>query len=142
MHTGDCAKATYWRDGKYQLDAIGKFNTVLRDWRSGDVIEMDVHLFDLLHRLGAQLDATGPFEVVCGYRSPATNAQLAAHSSGVAKHSLHMRGMAVDIRLPGVQLAGLRQAALDLGGGGVGYYPRSGFVHVDTGRVRSWGPKA
>jgi uncharacterized protein YcbK (DUF882 family) len=99
---------------------------------------MDTGLFDLLHQLSGRLETSGPFQIISGYRSPATNAALHARSSGVAKHSLHMEGMATDIRVPGVELGRLRAAALDIGRGGVGYYPQSNFVHVDTGRVRRW----
>jgi len=110
----------------------------MRDFRTGDTIGMDVGLMDILYRLRTALDSSQPFEIISAYRSPKTNAYLAARSSGVAKHSYHTKGMAIDIRLPGRQLRDVRRAALDLRLGGVGYYPRSNFVHVDTGRVRFW----
>lgn len=137
-HTGEQLKAVYWADGVYQPDGLADIYRVLRDHRTGDVHPMDSRLLDLLHRLSTTLDANQPFHVISGYRSPATNARLAANSDGVAKRSLHMQGLAIDIRLPGRELADLRRAALALQGGGVGYYPGSNFVHVDIGRVRSW----
>lgn len=100
---------------------------------------IDTRLLDLLHRVGAALGASQPFQVISGYRSPASNLMLAEHSSGVAKRSLHMEGKAIDVRLPGVEPADLRRAGLALQGGGVGYYPGSNFVHLDVGRVRAWG---
>jgi uncharacterized protein YcbK (DUF882 family) len=99
---------------------------------------IDPALLDLLHDLGARTGSTKPFEVISGYRSPATNEALRRASDGVARSSLHMSGRAIDIRLADVALPALRDAAIGLHGGGVGYYPRSDFVHVDTGRVRFW----
>jgi uncharacterized protein YcbK (DUF882 family) len=137
-HTGEQLKAVYWADGAFQPDGLDQIYQVLRDHRTGDVSPIDGRLLDLLHRLSTTLDASQPFHVISGYRSPATNAKLAANSGGVAKRSLHMQGLAIDIRLPGRELDNVRKAALALGGGGVGYYPSSNFVHVDVGRVRSW----
>jgi len=139
LHTGEEVGATYLRDGHLQNDGLQTLNHVLRDWRSGEVWDMDPQLFDLLYSLRQRLDSKAPFELISAYRSPKTNAKLAANSNGVAKRSLHMRGMAVDIRLPERDLKALHQAALSLKGGGVGLYSKSGFVHVDTGRVRRWG---
>ena len=99
---------------------------------------MDQRLFDLLHLLQQQVGSKGSYHVISGYRSPKTNAMLNSKSNGVAKRSLHMQGRAIDIRLPGVELKHLRQAALNLKAGGVGYYPKSNFIHVDTGRTRFW----
>lgn len=137
-HTGEQLTATYWADGEYQDGEIAAIDRVLRDFRSGDVFAIDRRLFDVLHALQQKTAARGPFEVISGYRSPATNDLLRRTSSGVAKDSLHTHGRAIDIRLPGLALAELRRAALDLRAGGVGYYPASNFVHVDTGRVRRW----
>jgi uncharacterized protein YcbK (DUF882 family) len=111
---------------------------VLRDHRTDEVAEMDPRLLDLLFNLQGKLGASTPFHVISGYRSPRSNAMLVAKGGGVAKKSLHMQGKAIDIRLPGRELADLRKAALGLKAGGVGYYPKSDFVHVDVGRVRHW----
>jgi len=139
LHTGEEIGATYLRDGQLQNDGLKTLNHVLRDWRSGEVWNMDPQLLDLLYSLRRRMDSQAPFELISAYRSPKTNAALAANSNGVAKRSLHMRGMAVDIRLPERDLKALHQAALSLKAGGVGLYSKSGFIHVDTGRVRRWG---
>ena len=139
LHTGEEVAATYLRDGVLQAEALDRLNHVLRDWRSGEVWQMDRNLLDLLYALRRSMDSEQPFELISAYRSPKTNANLASKSNGVAKRSLHMRGMAVDVRLPERDLKALHQAALALQGGGVGLYTKSGFIHVDTGRVRRWG---
>jgi uncharacterized protein YcbK (DUF882 family) len=113
-------------------------NRALRDFRTGDIHPIAPGLLDLLSRLHEKLGSHEPFQVISGYRSPRTNATLHQHSSGVASRSLHMQGMAIDIRLEGTALSNLRGAALALKAGGVGYYPSSDFVHVDVGRVRRW----
>jgi uncharacterized protein YcbK (DUF882 family) len=110
----------------------------MRDWRTGDEHFIDPGLFDALHAIGGKLETSQPFQIISGYRSPRTNAMLHARSSGVAEHSQHTIGKAIDVRVPGVELSNLRNAALSLGAGGVGFYPISNFVHVDTGRVRQW----
>lgn len=138
LHTGEKLSAVYWADGAYQQDSLADIYHLLRDFRSGDVSPIDSGLLDLLHSLSMKLDTTAEFQVVSGYRSPTTNAMLAKNSSGVARHSLHMDGLAIDIRLPGRDLAKVHRAALALKGGGVGYYPVSDFVHMDVGRVRQW----
>ena len=120
----------------YRAAALGQVNSFLRDFRTREVHDIDPKLLDLLHRLAGELDAAEPYHVISGYRSPRTNSALRSKSGGVAKYSLH--GKAIDIRIPGVPLARVREAALDLKLGGVGYYPGSDFVHVDTGRVRAW----
>lgn len=142
-HTGERIELVYAAGNEFDTVAMERLNHFLRDHYSGEVGRMDPQLFDLLHalraRVGAQLTGRGAFEVISAYRSPVTNANLrSSRSGGVAKNSLHMQGRAMDIRLPGVPLAALRLAALSLRAGGVGYYPRDGFVHVDTGAVRSW----
>lgn len=137
-HTGEHTRATYWADGEYVASELTALDQLLRDFRSGEVAIMDPRLFDILYNLQRLTAASGTFQVISGYRSPATNAQLRAHSTGVARNSLHMRGQAIDIRLAGVELRDLHRAALALRAGGVGYYPSSDFVHVDTGRVRAW----
>jgi uncharacterized protein YcbK (DUF882 family) len=138
IHTGEKVSATYWADGNYIPEEIAEIDRVLRDHRSNEVMAMDHKLYDLLYTLQQQVEKPGTYQLISGYRSPATNAKLRNASSGVAKRSLHMRGKAVDIRLPGVELKHLRQAALSLRAGGVGYYPKSNFIHVDTGRPRFW----
>ena len=139
LHTGESLDTVYWADGTYVPGALGEVDRVLRDFRTGDVCSIDRRLLDLLVGLRQRLETGEPFQVISGYRSPQTNAVLHAHSEGVASHSLHMEGMAIDIRVPGRALSAVRAAALDLQSGGVGYYPASDFVHVDTGRVRRWG---
>ena len=139
LHTGEKLDLPYWIEGDYVPDALAEINRVLRDFRTDQVAAIDTGLLDLLHRVNAALGTSRPFQVISGYRSPASNQMLSSHSSGVAKHSLHMEGKAIDIRLPGIPLADLRRAGLMLKGGGVGYYPGSNFVHLDVGRVRTWG---
>lgn len=138
LHTGERLKATYFEGGDYVPDALSAMNTLLRDYRTGDVHPIAPNLLDLVATLQQQLETDATVHVISGYRSPKTNAALHERSSGVATHSLHMQGEAMDIRIPGVDLAHLRNAALGLQRGGVGYYPASDFVHVDVGRVRRW----
>ena len=138
LHTGDVLDAVYYEDGQYVPDALAQARRVLRDWRNGEEHTMDAGLFDILHAISNKVTAKGPFQILSGYRSKATNAMLHSHSEQVAQHSQHMLGKALDIILPGVELGHLRQAALSLKAGGVGFYPQSGFVHVDVGPVRQW----
>nr|TFG51126.1 MAG: DUF882 domain-containing protein [Hyphomicrobiales bacterium] len=137
-HTGEHVDVEYWAKGRYVPDATAEIDHVLRDFRSGEVHPIDPSLLDLLYSLHSELDSGEPFSVISGYRSPTTNASLQSKSNGVATNSLHMRGMAIDIRLPGRKIADLHRAALALQAGGVGYYPVPEFVHVDVGRVRRW----
>ena len=139
LHTGENINATYWAEGQYQTSELHAINRVLRDHRTGDVMDMDSNLIELLNILHHKMNGKQPFHVISGYRSAKTNAMLNKKSSGVAKKSLHMQGRAIDIRLPGRQLALLQKAALQLHAGGVGYYSKSDFIHLDTGRVRNWG---
>lgn len=139
LHTGEKAELPYWVEGEYVPASLAEINHVLRDHRTGEVAAIDTQLLDLLHRVNAALGASQPFQVISGYRSPASNQMLASNSSGVATRSLHMQGKAIDVRLPGIPLADLRRVGLMLRGGGVGYYPGSNFVHLDVGRVRTWG---
>ncbi len=138
LHTGETLEVEYFAAGRYLPDALGAVNHLLRDFRSGDVGTMDPAVLDLLHALHAQTGSRKPYQIISGYRSPATNRMLHERSSGVATRSLHMSGQAIDIRVADVPLAQLRNAALALQRGGVGFYPGSDFVHVDTGRVRAW----
>jgi uncharacterized protein YcbK (DUF882 family) len=137
-HTGETLKAVYYADGRYQPDALKAAARHLRDWRQGLAHEVDPELLDLIWGMRKKLATTAPIEVLCGYRSPATNALLRKRSRAVARHSLHMEGMAIDLHVPGRSLRAVRAAAIGLKGGGVGYYPKSGFVHVDTGALRYW----
>jgi uncharacterized protein YcbK (DUF882 family) len=140
-HTGERLKTAYCCGGSYQPHALEQINFILRDFRANEIKPIDPKLLDLLHELGGTLEVDQPFHIISGYRSPLTNAMLreqgGAHT-GVASSSLHMVGKAIDIRVPGVKLDHLRAAATSLKLGGVGYYPTSNFVHVDTGRVRYW----
>lgn len=140
LHTGEKLSVTYWADGGYIAGALAQVNTILRDFRTGETHPIAPGLLDLLALLRNRMETAAAFEVISGYRSPATNARLrGAHEhSGVASRSLHMQGMAIDIRLSGRALTALRDTALSLKAGGVGYYPVSDFVHVDVGRVRRW----
>lgn len=139
LHTGEKLNVDYWIDGAYVPDALHSINFVLRDFRNGEIHTIDPKLLDLLSALHAQMESDAPFSVISGYRSPQTNAMLHEHSSGVAAHSLHMQGMAIDIRLADRDLRILHRSAVSLHAGGVGYYPSLDFVHVDVGRVRYWG---
>ena len=138
LHTGDLFNEAYWENGVYVPDALAAAQHALRDWRNGEEHFMDPKLFDLLHNLNAKLESGQPFQIISGYRSPETNAMLHARSEGVASHSQHMLGKASDIRVEGVELAHLHNAALSLKAGGVGFYPVSDFVHGDVARVRAW----
>ena len=138
LHTTESLKTVYWATGEYIAPSLADINRVLRDHRTGETHEIDPRLLDLLCDLNLRLGTTEPFQIISGYRSPATNAMLHANSNGVAEHSLHIDGKAVDIRVPGRSLSLLRNTALSMKGGGVGYYPSSDFVHVDVGRVRRW----
>ena len=139
LHTGESVTATYWAEGQYQGNELAAINNILRDHRTGDIHQMDSELLELLNLLHQKVDAKKNFQVISGYRSPKTNAALNKKSNGVAKKSLHMQGKAIDIRLPGCDLSDLRNAAISCQKGGVGFYPKSSFIHIDTGRVRRWG---
>ncbi len=138
LHTGETLSATYWEAGAYVPDALQALNHLLRDHRTGQVHDIAPGLFDLVASLRSRVESNATVQVISGYRSPQSNAALHARSDGVASHSLHMLGEATDLRIPGVDLAYLRDAAWSLQRGGVGFYPQSQFVHVDVGRVRRW----
>jgi uncharacterized protein YcbK (DUF882 family) len=138
LHTGESMEAVYWADGDYIPDVLDAVNIHLRDFRTGDVHAIDPRLLDLLDAVNARLETKARFQVISGYRSAATNALLRERSEEVAKKSFHMSGMAIDLRLPDVDLSRLHSAALSLGRGGVGYYPESNFVHLDVGPLRTW----
>jgi uncharacterized protein YcbK (DUF882 family) len=137
-HTGEQLSSVYFEDGEYRAAELGRINQLLRDFRTGDVHPIDTEVLDILADLRVLADRDEPYEVISGYRSPQTNATLRRHSSGVAEHSLHLQGRAIDLRLPGVPTERLRELALAMGRGGVGYYAQSDFVHLDNGRVRYW----
>lgn len=138
LHTAERLEVAYRAGGRYLPSGLSAVNHLLRDFRTGDEHAIDPGLLDLLHALHTSTGSQRPFAVISAYRSPATNSMLRRHGGGVASGSLHMQGRAIDIRLADVPLAVLRDAALDLRRGGVGFYPSSNFVHVDTGRVRHW----
>jgi uncharacterized protein YcbK (DUF882 family) len=137
-HTNETLSIVYWRDGEYLPGALGRINRFLRDFRTGDQIVMDPELLDLLHTVYERTGSRGHFEVISAYRSPKTNAMLRAKSKGVAKRSQHLLGKAIDVRLTDVPIETIRKVALELGVGGVGFYSKSQFVHLDTGRFRTW----
>ena len=138
-HTGERLDIVYRYGNSYDPAALTQIDHYLRDHRTGDVHDYDPRVFDLLHDLMTALGRpNGEIDVVCGYRTPWSNEFLRTHGHHVAQHSLHMQAMAIDIRVPGVSTSELRDAALALHRGGVGYYPYDGFVHVDVGRVRRW----
>ncbi|MBS3965350.1 MAG: DUF882 domain-containing protein [Methylomonas sp.] len=137
-HTGDKLSLTYFEKGRYLNDAIDEISFLLRDYRTGDVHDIDTELLDQLHDLKQMLGLNRPFDVICGYRSPLTNARLHAEHSGVANNSFHMHGRAVDIRIERLDIRRIRSAAVAMHRGGVGYYPESNFIHLDSGTFRTW----
>ena len=140
IHTDEDLTVTYKVNGRYDEEALKKINVVMRDWRRNQTIAMDPHLIDMLWEVHREVGAKAPIWIICGYRSPDTNAMLRQRSSGVAKFSQHMLGKAIDFYIPGVPLDQLREVGLRAQRGGVGFYPTSGspFVHMDTGSVRHW----
>ena len=137
-HTGETLTVRYWSNGAYDPAALEEINTFLADWRDGERVDMDPELLDALHAIREAAGSEGTFEVISAYRSPQTNEMLRSRSNGVASKSQHLLGKAIDVRLRGVDTARLRDVALALGLGGVGYYGSSDFIHVDTGRVHRW----
>ena len=138
MHTGEKLSVVYWAEGDYLPGSLVRIDRFLRDHRTGDIRPIDPTLLDLLHEVQRVSGSDAPFQVISGYRSPDTNARLRAQGRSVAKGSLHMVGKAIDVRLGDLETARLRDIALALRRGGVGYYSRADFVHLDTGRVRRW----
>src|SRR5688500_15995265 len=138
IHTAEKLDVIYREHGELIPGALTKINYYLRDFRTEQVHDIDVALLDALHELYTVFDSRGNFEVISGYRSPRTNAALRHVTSGVAEHSLHIEGQAIDVRLTSAKTVALRDAAIARAAGGVGYYPESNFVHIDTGAVRSW----
>lgn len=137
-HTGERLDITYHQDGVYLTDALGELKHLLRDFRSNESAEIDPTLLDFLYAAQQRLGSTGTYEIISAYRSPTTNTMLRRNGGGVAKRSLHMQGKAIDVRLTDVDTRHLRQVGVELAKGGVGYYAKSNFVHLDTGRVRRW----
>ena len=137
-HTGERLRLTYAEQGQHIPEALDEITHFLRDFRTGDRHPVDPSLLDVLHQLRVQAGDRGTYEIISAFRSPRTNEMLRNKSNGVAQRSLHMEGRAIDVRLRGVPTASLRDMALKLKAGGVGYYARSDFIHVDTGRVRFW----
>jgi uncharacterized protein YcbK (DUF882 family) len=137
-HTGESVNAVYWVQGQYLPEAMSAVDRVLRDHRTDEIKPIDPQLLDLLYAISKELECPHPFDVISAYRSPTTNAYLRFMSRRVAEHSLHMDGKAIDLRIPGWASHTVRRVAVDLRRGGVGYYPRSNFVHVDVGPVRYW----
>ena len=138
-HTNEKIDVVYRRGDQYIQSALAKLDYFLRDHNTNEVRHFDPHLYDILSDLTASVGRPGgEIDIVCGYRTTSTNAALRAHTNGVAKNSLHIQAEAIDLRMPGVNTLKLRKAALALARGGVGYYPHSDFIHVDTGRVRQW----
>jgi uncharacterized protein YcbK (DUF882 family) len=138
LHTTERIETVYWADGAYNNRGMSEIDRVLRDFRTDEVYPIDTSLFDLLYAVRLRLKTTKPFLVISGYRSPRTNAMLVDRDRGVARRSLHMAGMAIDVRLPQTDLWALRTAAVGFRAGGVGYYPKPNFVHIDVGRFRTW----
>ncbi len=137
-HTGEFLKTTYWSQGQYVARSLAQINRLMRDHRNGEVHPMDPRLLDAMVAVHRKFGNKGAIHIISGYRSPQTNALLAANSDGVAHNSLHMTGKAVDIRIPGQSTKLVGRAAKSLKAGGVGTYPSSNFVHMDTGKIRYW----
>ncbi len=137
-HTREKLDVVYFEEAAYRPDALDEINHLLRDFRSREIHPIDPRLLDILYAIRVKTQSESPFQVISGYRSPETNTMLRDSTDGVAKKSLHMKGKAIDVRLTDISLKTLRQAGLDLRLGGVGYYPNSDFLHLDTGRFRSW----
>jgi uncharacterized protein YcbK (DUF882 family) len=139
LHTGEILQSQYFDGKNYQTSELNKLNHLCRDFRENEIIDMDKHLFDQITAIQKIIGSNAQVQVISGYRSPKTNQMLSAKSSAVAKKSNHMLGKAMDFRLEGVPLVEVRKAALSLKAGGVGYYPKSDFLHIDTAQFRSWG---
>lgn len=138
IHTGEKLKVVYREQGTLIPSALQEINHFLRDFRTEQMHEIDIRLLDKLSKIYSEFDCRGNFEVISGYRSPKTNEALRHTTTGVAQHSLHLSGRAIDVRLTSAATTKLRDAAIALQSGGVGYYAHSNFVHIDTGAVRTW----
>ena len=138
IHTGESLSTCYRSHGRLIHRAVGRISAIMRDHRTGEIKPVDPNLLDLLHRIVIKIKTSEPINIISGYRSPETNAALRRATKGVAKNSLHMEGRAIDIRIPGFRTEEIRELAIGLHSGGVGYYPASDFVHLDTGPVKAW----
>ncbi len=138
IHTGESIKTVYWEKGSYNTEAIKDIAYILRDYRTNDMYDIEPRLLDVISHMHRLLGSHKPYEVISGYRSPRTNEMLYEHSKGVNPNSLHMYGKAIDVRLNDRGLSSLRHTAMAMRQGGVGYYPASGFVHIDVGPVKHW----
>lgn len=138
LHTDERLSTVFWQEGHYNPESLMEINWLLRDHRTGEVKFIDPRLLSILYLTNLKIDNSKAIHVISGYRSPKTNQMLARRSSGVAKNSYHMRGRAIDLRIPGIQSSKIREVGVNLGVGGVGYYPTSDFVHLDTGPNRQW----
>ncbi|WP_411991875.1 DUF882 domain-containing protein [Agarivorans sp. DSG3-1] len=138
LHTNESCEVCFWKDGQFQEKEVKQLDSLLRDFRRNEATDMDKALYMQMALLQERLGGNVKFDIISGYRSPATNEMLRSKSGGVAKKSFHMTGQAIDLRVQGHDLAKVHRAALELKLGGVGYYPRSGFIHLDTARVRNW----
>lgn len=138
VHTGEYLDAYFQTIGGYCEQTLEDINYLLRDRRTGEIKPIDLNLLALMHELSCRLKTDRPFHIISGYRSKSTNEYLRKRSQNVASKSLHLKGKAVDVRIPGLSLSRIHRAAVALKGGGVGHYPKSNFIHLDTGRVRYW----
>ena len=138
MHTGQDLDVCYYAHGRHQPEALKKINYILRDHRTQEIKPIHKGLLELLHSISAKVGSSNRIHIISGYRSPKTNAELRKKSSRVVKNSLHMKGQAADIRIPNCETSWLRDVCIQLKAGGVGYYRKSDFVHVDIGRIRQW----
>ena len=137
-HTKEALEVCYFKNGYYDHNALERIDFILRDHRTGDIHAIDTKLLDLLNAVASRVKRQKTFHIISGYRSPTTNAMLQRITSGVASKSLHLVGRAIDIRLPNYDTLTLRDICIDLQCGGVGFYSKSNFVHVDTGNIRNW----
>ena len=138
VYTHEDLKTVYWKDGMFLPDALARINHIFRDIRTGKEREININLLDLLFEVKEQIKSNEPYHIISGYRTPKSNAILSKRKKGVAKNSLHMYGKAADISMPGYSLSGIRRVAMKMKAGGIGYYPRSKFLHIDVGEVRYW----
>lgn len=138
VHTGEKENITFWSDGHYLESGLNQANWLMRDFRTGDIKAIDPRLLNILYLLTRKVENEKPVLILSGFRSKKTNDMLRKTTEGVARRSFHMAGRAVDIRMPQIESVNIQKAALRLGGGGVGYYPSSNFIHLDTGPVRTW----
>ncbi|WON78219.1 YcbK family protein [Serratia sp. UGAL515B_01] len=138
LNTGESIKAEFFDGRGYNREELARLNYLFRDYRANKTKTIDPRLFEHLYRLQGLLGTTKPVQLISGYRSIDTNNEMREHKRGVAKKSYHTKGQAMDFHIEGIQLNNIRKAALKMRAGGVGYYPRSNFVHIDTGPVRTW----